>query len=110
MLDGIYLSTHQGRFVDVNPAFVRMFRYSNKQEILSIKDIKKEFYFAPEERGSHLLDTGKEEVEVYRMRRKDGAEIWVEDHGRYVHDEAGNIVLHEGILRDVTERKRLEDE
>src|SRR5208282_458537 len=73
-------------------------------------DIKKELYFAPEERGSHILDTHQEEVEVYRMRRKDGSEIWVEDHGRYVHDARGNISYHEGILRDVTERKHLEEE
>jgi PAS domain S-box-containing protein len=110
MLDGIYRSTREGRFVDVNPAFVKMFGYSSKQEMLDITDIKKELYFSPEERGSHILDTGQEEVEVYRMRRKDGSEIWVEDHGRYVHDEHGNIIYHEGILRDVTERKRLEEE
>jgi len=109
MLDGIYLSTHEGRFIDVNSAFVAMFRYSSKQEMLEIPDIKKELYFSPEERGSHVLDTGKEEVEVYRMRRKDGSEIWVEDHGRYVHDEDGNVILHEGILRDVTERKQMEE-
>jgi len=109
-LDGMYRSTHEGRFVDVNPAFVKMFGYSSKQEVLDIKDIKKELYFAPEERGSHILDTGQEEVEVYRMRRKDGSEIWVEDHGGYVHDERGNIIYHEGLVRDFTERKRLEDE
>src|SRR5208337_2610530 len=108
MLDGVYLSTHEGRFVDVNPAFVRMFGYSSKQEVLSIMDIRKELYFSPEERGSHILDTGQEEVEAYRMRRKDGSEIWVEDHGRYVHDARGNIIYHEGILRDVTEHTRLE--
>ncbi|MGA2626730.1 MAG: PAS domain S-box protein [Candidatus Bathyarchaeia archaeon] len=110
MLDGVYLSTHEGRFVDVNDAFVRMFRYSSKKEMLDITDIKKELYFSPEERGSHILDTRQEEVEAYRMRRKDGSEVWVEDHGRYVHDEQGNIVYHEGILRDITERKRLEEE
>ena len=85
-----------------------MFGYASKQEVLSIMDIRKELYFSAEERGSHILDTGQEEVEAYRMRRKDGSEIWVEDHGRYVHDEQGNIVYHEGILRDVTERARLE--
>jgi PAS domain S-box-containing protein len=110
ILDGIYLSTHEGRFVDVNPAFVKMFGYSNKQEMLDITNIKKELYFSPEERGSHVLDTGQEEVEAYRMRRKDGSEVWVEDHGGYVHDEQGNIIYHEGILRDITERKRLEEE
>ncbi len=98
MLDGVYLSTHEGRFVDVNPAFVKMFGYASKQEVLSIMDIRKELYFSAEERGSHILDTGQEEVEAYRMRRKDGSEIWVEDHGRYVHDEQGNIIYHEGIL------------
>ena len=108
ILDGIYRSTHEGRFVDVNPAFVKMFGYSSKQEMLDIVDIKKELYFSPKERGSHILDTGKEEVEVYRMRRKDRSEIWVEDHGRYVHDEHGNIIYHEGTLRDITERKRSE--
>ena len=109
MLDGVYLSTHEGRFVDVNPAFVRMFGYSSKQEMLEIKGIKKQLYFSPEERGSHVLDTGREEVEVYRMRRKDGSEIWVEDHGRYIHDQDGKVIYHEGILRDVTERKRAEE-
>ena len=110
MLDGVYLSTHEGRFVDVNDAFVMMFGYSSKKEMLDITDIKKELYFSPEERGSHILDTDQEEVKEYRMRRKDGSEVWVEDHGGYVHDEQGNIVYHEGILRDITERKRLEEE
>ncbi len=109
MLDGTYRSTHDGRFVDVNPAFVNMFGYSNKQEMLDISSISKELYFLPDERGSHILDTGQEEVEVYRMRRKDGSEIWVEDHGRYVHDEHGNVLFHEGVLRDVTERVQAEE-
>jgi PAS domain S-box-containing protein len=107
---GAYISTHDGRFVDVNPAFVKMFGYSSRQEMLGIADIKKELYFSPDERGSHVLDTGKEEVETYRMRRKDGSEIWVEDHGHYIHDEQGRLVYHEGVLADVTERKRLERE
>jgi len=109
MLDGFYLSTHEGRFVDVNPALVKMFGYSSKQEMLDITDIKRELYFSPEERGRHILDTDQEEVKEYRMRRKDGSEIWVEDHGHYVHDEQGNIVYHEGILRDITAQKRAQE-
>ena len=93
MLDGIYRSTHAGKFIDVNPAMVRMFGYSSREEMLAV-DIKKDLYFAPEERGSHILDTGQEEIDVYRMRRKDGSEIWVEDHGYYVHDGQGEILYH----------------
>ena len=108
MMDGIYRSTHAGKFVDVNPAMVKMFGYSSREEMLEV-DIKKDLYFAPEERGSHILDTGQEETEVYRMRRKDGTEIWVEDHGHYVHDEQGNILYHEGMLRDITARKQADE-
>jgi diguanylate cyclase (GGDEF)-like protein/PAS domain S-box-containing protein len=107
MMDGVYRSTHAGKFVDVNAAMVKMFGYSSVEEMLEV-DIKKELYFAPEERGSHILDTGREEMDVYRMRRKDGSEIWVEDHGYYVHDEQGRVTYHEGMLRDITERKQAE--
>ncbi|HUK28441.1 MAG TPA: PAS domain S-box protein [Candidatus Acidoferrales bacterium] len=110
MLDGVYQSTHEGRFVDVNPAFVKMFGYASKQEMLDIPDIRKQLYFSPEDRGSNILDGGQEKTETFRMRRKDGSEIWVEDHGRHVHDDKGKVVYHEGILRDVTERRRMEEE
>jgi PAS domain S-box-containing protein len=103
MLDGIYLSTHAGKFVDVNPAMVKMFGYSSKEEMLEM-DIKTELYFDPEERGTHLLDTGQGETDIYRLRRKDGSEIWVEDRGTYTYNEQGGIVFHEGMMRDVTER------
>ena len=103
MVDGIYRSTPDGKFLDVNPAMVKMFGYTSRDEMLNV-DIKKELYFSPEERGSHVLDDRQKEVEVFRMRRKDGTEIWVEDHGDYERDEHGQVIYHTGMLRDVTER------
>ncbi len=107
MMDGVYRSTHAGKFVEVNPTMVRMFGYNSKEEMLSV-DIKKDLYFEPSERDSLFLDTGQEKTEIFRMRKKDGSEIWVEDHGHYVHDEHGNVIFHEGILRDVTNRLQVE--
>jgi len=103
MLDGMYRSTHQGKFVNVNSAMVKMFGYSTKEEMLEI-DIKTDLYFSPEERVSLVLDSGQGELDAYRLRRKDGSEIWIEDHGTYVYDEQGKVIYHEGIMRDVTER------
>ncbi len=108
MLDGVYRSTYDGKFIEVNPAMVKMFGYASREEMLEV-DIKKELYFSPEEREIRILDTGHEAVEIYRMRRKDGSEIWIEDRSSYVYDSEGNILYHEGILRDITERKRAQD-
>ena len=105
--DGIYRSTHDGQFVELNPSMVNMFGYSSMEEMMAV-DIANEMYFNPEDRDSHILDTGEYGIETYRMRRKDGSEIWVEDQGYYLADDGGNILFHEGILRDVTERLQAE--
>lgn len=44
-----------------------------------------------------------------RWLRKDGSEIWVELRTAPIHDDSGNLVALEGIARNITERKRLED-
>jgi PAS domain S-box-containing protein len=54
--DGVYRSTHAGRFVDVNPAMIRILGYDSREEVLAL-DIKKDLYFEPEERESLFLDT-----------------------------------------------------
>jgi len=106
--DGVYKSTHEGKFVDGNPALIKMLGYDNKQELLSI-DIKTQLYFAPEDRESQVLQDRQEEMGIYRLKKKDGSEIWVEDHGWYNLDENRNIIFHEGVMRDITERKLAED-
>lgn len=108
MTDGVYRSTHDGKFLDVNQAMLDILGYESKEELLSI-DIKTELYFAEEERESAELVEKLEEMAVFRLKRKDGSEIWVEDHGRHVLDDDGNILYHEGTLRNVTERKLIED-
>jgi len=108
MPDGVYKSTHDGKFVEVNPAMVKMLGYENREELMAI-DIKTQLYFEPEDRESLVLQESLEEMGVYRLKKKDGTGIWVEDHGWYIPDDHGNILYHEGILRDITERKKAED-
>ena len=107
-LDGIYKSTPAGRFVDVNPALVKMLGYDSEKELKSI-DIKTQLYFKEEDRkimASNIDDQ-------YPLKRKDGSKIWVEDHAYYEYDDNGDILYHHGILRDVTEkiaeREKLQD-
>ncbi len=46
---------------------------------------------------------------TFRFYRKDGQMIWLEGRNVVIRDNAGNVVAHEGILRDITERKLAED-
>jgi PAS domain S-box-containing protein len=108
MMDGVYKSTHEGKFLDVNPAMVEILGYDSKEDLLAI-DIPSQLYFAPTDRESAALEERLEEMAVFRLKKKDGSEVWVEDHGRHVLDEDGNVLYHEGILRDVTERTRAEE-
>ena len=107
--DGVYKSTHEGRFVEVNEAMVKILGYDSKEELLAI-DIKSELYFQPEDRESIVLQEEYEEMGIFRLKKKDGSGIWVEDHGWYSLDTNGEILFHEGIMRDITERKIAEVE
>ncbi|MBZ5655836.1 MAG: PAS domain S-box protein [Acidobacteriia bacterium] len=46
----------------------------------------------------------------YRLRTRDGKDVWVRDEATYVrHQETGNLVMR-GLLLDITERKEAEEE
>lgn len=109
MPDGIYRSTPDGRFVEVNPAMYQMFGYTNKDEFLAL-DASTQLYFHPDERNGAVPNLKKieEGIAITRYRHKDGHEMWVEDHGRFICDEQGKVIYNEGILRDITARKTAE--
>jgi PAS domain S-box-containing protein len=111
-LDGIYQSTVDGRFTRVNPALARMLGYDAPEDMIeTITDIGTQFYADPQMRA-HLLPQWPEqggaegiEAEIYR---KDGSKIWITESFRTVSDENGEVVFHEGFVKDITERRRVE--
>ncbi len=108
--DGVYRFTPDGTFRAANTALARMLGYAGPEELLMV-NVGCDLFFSAEEWAAtrrHLDETGGEPC-TYRMRRKDGRAIWVEDHGRRVVDVDG-CVCYEGVLRDISERRRLEEE
>lgn len=107
--DGVYKSSPEGRFIDLNPAMVKMLGYSSKKELMEI-DIRSQLYVEPAERDNRIFDGENEVMSVIELKKKDGSHIWMEDHGWYNTDEEGNVISYEGVLRDITDRKRAQDE
>jgi PAS domain S-box-containing protein len=111
MPEGYYKSTPEGRFIFVNPAFVKMLGFDSKEELLNIH-IPSTLYFTEKDRNAYpnTKEGFDSEFEMYRLKRKDGSEIWLEDFCRYIKDENGNTVLHEGVCRDITARRKADEE
>jgi two-component system, cell cycle sensor histidine kinase and response regulator CckA len=109
---GIYRSSLEGRFLDVNPALIGMLGYNSALEVLSL-DPKADVFADPGE-YKRLIDefrrTGRMDGVEVRWKRHDGALITVRISGRAVAggDEPADVL--EAIAEDITERRVLEDQ
>ena len=109
---GIYRSSLEGRFLDVNPALIAMLGYANPEEVLML-DPEKDVFAQPEEHA-RLFDefrkTGRLDGLEVKWKRKDGRTITVRISGRAVSsaDEPADVL--EAIAEDVTDRRALEDQ
>jgi two-component system NtrC family sensor kinase len=102
--EGIYVSTPQGRFVEVNDALVRILGYSTRDEVLQL-DIPTQVYFSPQRR-EELAEVLKREGGMRNheevLRRKDGSPVHVFMNCFAVRDTAGNILQNRGLMLDIT--------
>ncbi|MGJ3248690.1 MAG: PAS domain S-box protein [Elainellaceae cyanobacterium] len=113
-LEGIFQSTPEGKYINVNPAFAKIYGYdSPKQMLESIKSIREQLYVNPEKRAEfkQMLET-QDTVKgfEYRSYCRDGSIIWTQTDARAVRGERGNVLYYEGMVQDITQRKWREDE
>jgi PAS domain S-box-containing protein len=109
---GIYRSSLEDRFLDVNPALVAMLGYGTREEVLQL-NLARDVYVEAEERARLVQQYQRSEqisgVEV-RWKRRDQKPIIVRLSGRACVDQHGNTVYFEMIAEDVTERRALEEQ
>ena len=109
---GIYRSSLEGRFLDVNPALITMLGYESAEEILQL-DPENEV-FAHAEEHTRLIEefrrTGRLDGIEVKWKRKDSSSVTVRISGRAVSsaDEPADVL--EAIAEDVTDRRVLEDQ
>jgi PAS domain S-box-containing protein len=102
--EGLFFSTPEGRFVEVNDALVAMFGYSSREELLQV-DIAKQIYFSPEQRLFHAAAMEKDghmRNFAATLRRKNGSPIYVLINAFGMHDAGGKLVQIRGLMLDVT--------
>ncbi|MEP6994571.1 MAG: EAL domain-containing protein [Acidobacteriota bacterium] len=110
-LAGVYRSTLDGRIVDCNESFARIFGYASREEVL--QQAAWDFYWKPEDREAavaKLLE--RQSLTNYELclRRKDGSSVWVLESENLIEDADGALSVIEGTTIDITERKRAEEQ
>ena len=108
-LAGVYIAGEDGTIIDCNDACARMFRYVSRDQLLEAGTLT---YMQQHHRDSiirRLRDTGAVTNEEVELRGSDGRPVWALENVRRVVGDDGNPVL-EGILLDITDRKRAEEE
>lgn len=105
---GVYRTRPDGRLIEANPSLVRMLGFRRTADLL--RHNVKDFYVKRADRTEHLRRLGASAVSFaeFELRGREGRRFWVRDHPRAVTDKAGQVRYFDGLIIDISERKRAE--
>jgi two-component system cell cycle sensor histidine kinase/response regulator CckA len=105
-----FISTVDGRLLECNPAFARIFGFETVEQ--AMKTSLTALYFDPGKRND-LLEILRSEKQVEGrescLRRQDGTPIHIIENVVGLFDETGTLTGLKGYLFDITEHKNLEE-
>ena len=108
---GIYRTTVDGKIIYANETLAKMLEYSLEEiHNSSVFDL----YFDKRERAVEIdILTQKNKTttkQIITLKTKSGKEIIAKDTVRLVRDNKGNAKFFDGILEDITQKQKSEDE
>ena len=106
---GISRSTIGGEVISANPAMAEMYGYDSVEELLQVP--AKNYYSTETPREimlNKLMENGQLLEYETKEYKKDGSLIWVSANYKLVTTKKQNETYIDGVLIDITERKRIE--
>lgn len=112
LVEGIFRTTPEGRYLLANRALARIYGYETPEDLIqSLTDIGTSLY-VKEGRREEFVRYMQEhdtisgfESEIYR---KDGTVIWILENCRAIRDAKGKLLYYEGTVEDITHRRDAE--
>ena len=114
--EGVYIGTIEPgttTTVAANPHLKLMFGYAADVPERDVRPFDQEHFVDPQARAAfvtRLADEGGVNSHLLRLRRADGNPVWVEVTAHAAAVDAGGAIRVEALVRDVSERKKLDDE
>ncbi|MEG4004940.1 adenylate/guanylate cyclase domain-containing protein [Microcoleus sp. Pol11C1] len=109
---GIFQTTPDGQYLSANPALLRIYGYSSREELVgTLTDISQQLYVDPDRRAEvvrFIEEQGKVSDFESQIYRRDGSIIWISENTYTVRDSYGNLLYYEGTVQDITTRKQAE--
>jgi PAS domain S-box-containing protein len=111
-VEGIFRTTLDGQYLEVNPALARMYGYDSSAELMHhLRDLNTQLYVDSQRRAEFVRRMNQSgfvadfESEVYTA---DGSTIWIAEFARSVRAKDGTPLYFEGSVIDITQRKQSE--
>jgi PAS domain S-box-containing protein len=108
---GIYRTTPAGQILVANPALVKMLGYKNLDDLVE-RNLEEQGFEPTYPRQLFQERMAREgEVKGWEVAwtRQDGSQIFVRESARTIRGEDNQILYYDGIVEDITERKRAEE-
>ena len=107
--DALYITSRDGSFVNVNQTFLNLFGYT-KEELATLK--AQDTYVNHRHRQSFQQEIEQKECVIdyeLRIRKKDGIELDCLVSAIVWRSYDKTVLGYQGIIRDITEQKRMEE-
>lgn len=113
--DGIFQTTPDGAYISANPALAQIYGYSSPEELIATLShhIDRQLYVDPNRRSQfrQLIEQYDTVIDFEsQIYRQDGSIIWISENARVVKDAHGQLLYYEGIVKDISDRKRAAEE
>jgi sigma-B regulation protein RsbU (phosphoserine phosphatase) len=113
IVEGIFQTSPEGRYLSANAALARIYGYASPEELMNnLCDIGRTLYVEPNRRAEFIaLMQEHDTVTDFESRtyRKDGSIIWIAENVRAIRDAQGQLLYYEGTVEDITQRRRAEE-
>ena len=113
LVEGIFQTTPEGRYLMANAALARIYGYTSPEELIQgITDIGRRLYVQHGRREEFIRAMQENdtltgfESQIYR---RDGTIIWISENCRAIRDNQGRMLYYEGTVEDITQRRQAEE-